>query len=84
MVATLMAIFAFASPLGCAIGMALESTASVVVNVVFSSLAAGTFVYIACSEVVVEEFSTPGNRWVKLLVFIIGAGIITSLLFLDG
>lgn len=58
-VGLLMATFAFASPLGCAVGMGLEA-ASPIVNIVFSSLAAGTFVYIACSEVVVEEFSMPG------------------------
>ena len=52
-------------------------------DVVFSSIAAGSFVYIACSEVVVEEFSVPGNRYWKLLAFIVGATIITLLWFLD-
>lgn len=74
--------FAIASPLGIIIGMFLRDT-SPMVNVVFSSIAAGTFVYIACSEVIVEEFSLPGNRFLKYFVFVIGALIITSLWFLD-
>jgi len=52
-------------------------------SVIFSSIAAGSFVYIGCNEVVTEEFSVVGNRWWKLLAFLIGAAIITSLWFLD-
>mmetsp|Transcript_34123 Transcript_34123/g.24629 ORF Transcript_34123/g.24629 Transcript_34123/m.24629 type:complete len:138 (+) Transcript_34123:944-1357(+) len=75
-------LFSCASPLGVGIGMALAN-ASDLVDIIFSSLAGGSFVYIACSEVVVQEFSVPGNRWLKLLMFILGASIITSLYFLD-
>ena len=53
-------------------------------EIVFSSLAAGSFVYIACTEVIVEEFSIPGNRWLKLLALLLGAAIITCLWFLDS
>ena len=52
-------------------------------EIVFSSLAAGSFVYIACTEVVVEEFSIPGNRYLKLLAFLIGATVITMLWFIE-
>jgi len=52
-------------------------------EIVFSSLAAGSFVYIACTEVIVEEFSIPGNRWLKLFALLFGAAIITCLWFLD-
>lgn len=74
--------FAVASPLGIIIGMFLKDS-SPMVNVVFSSIAAGTFVYIACSEVIVEEFSLPGHRFKKYFVFLLGALIIISLWFLD-
>lgn len=76
-------MFAIATPLGVGIGMAL-SDAGDLVDIIFSSLAGGSFVYIACSEVIVQEFSVPGDRWLKLLMFIIGAAIITSLYFLDA
>jgi len=52
-------------------------------EIVFSSLAGGTFVYIACSEVIVEEFSVNEYKWIKMIVFILGAGLITSLHFLE-
>jgi zinc transporter 1/2/3 len=78
----LITVFAFASPLGVAIGMAVAEAGDIY-TVIFSSIAAGSFVYIACSEVIVEEFSIPGNRYWKLLAFLFGATIITLLWFLD-
>ena len=74
--------FSLATPLGVGIGMAVANAGDIY-EVVFSSLAAGSFVYIACSEVIVEEFSIPGNRYWKLLAFLLGATIITLLWFLD-
>lgn len=52
-------IFAIATPLGVLIGM-IVANAGEVYDVIFSSLAAGTFVYIAASEIIVGEFSIPG------------------------
>lgn len=78
----LLFIFSFATPLGVGIGMAVTA-GSEIIEIVFSSLAAGTFVYIACSEVIVEEFSTPSYKWLKMFAFILGAGLITSLNFLE-
>ena len=48
--------FSIATPLGVLLGMVLANAGDIY-EIVFSSLAAGTFVYIGCSEVVVEEFS---------------------------
>ena len=52
-------------------------------EIVFGCLAAGTFLYIACSEVIIEEFSMPDQKYLKLFVFLIGIGIISSLKALD-
>lgn len=79
----LVAIFAMATPLGIVIGI-LASRAGVIVDVIFSSLAAGTFVYIGCTEIIVSEFSMPGNRWAKFFALIVGATIITCLFFIPG
>ena len=76
-------IFALATPVGVGIGMAVVNAGDIY-NVVFSSLAAGSFLYIACSEVIIEEFSIPGNRYWKLLAFFLGATTITLLWFLDS
>ena len=83
LVRQLITIFSLATPFGIVIGI-IFSGSSEIVDVIFSSLAAGTFVYIACTEVVVSEFSIPGNRWLKLSMFVLGACIITSLWFIPG
>lgn len=82
LVKKLVFLFSCASPLGIIIGI-LASGAGDIVNVVMSSLAAGTFVYIACTEIIVAEFSVGGNRWLKCAAFILGACIITSLFFVE-
>lgn len=78
----LVLIFALSTPLGVGLGM-LVANAGDIYEVIFSSIAAGSFLYIACTEVIVEEFSIPGNRYWKLLAFLLGASIITLLWFLD-
>lgn len=75
-------IFAIMSPLGIGLGMALQGQDEIV-EIVFSSLSAGTFLYISCSEVIVEEFSIPHFKYLKLLFFVAGVALITSLFFLE-
>ena len=48
-------IFAITTPIGIIIGMSIAET-SPIVDVVFLSLSGGTFVYVACSEIIVNEF----------------------------
>ena len=48
----LLFVFSMATPIGIIIGI-LASSAGVIVDVIFSSLAAGTFVYIGCTEIIV-------------------------------
>jgi zinc transporter 1/2/3 len=74
-------LFSFATPLGVIIGLCL--TDAKLVGIIFTSLAGGSFIYVSCSELIVEEFSLPGNRWWKLLAFIGGAFFIGVLLFLE-
>ena len=75
-------IFSIATPVGVGLGM-IVANAGDIYDIIFSSLAAGTFVYIGCSEVIVEEFSVPGNRYWKLLAYLGGALLIAMLWFLD-
>ena len=83
LVRKLLFVFSMATPIGIIIGI-LASSAGVIVDVIFSSLAAGTFVYIGCTEIIVQEFSIPGDRVLKLAFFKLGALIITSLSFIKG
>ena len=76
--------FAIFTPAGVAIGWGLLSDSNELVEIIFSCLAAGTFLYISCSEVIVEEFSIPDNRFLKLFFFLVGIAIISSLKLLEG
>jgi zinc transporter ZupT len=77
-----MVLFSFATPFGTTLGIILNS-APKMVSIVFTSLAGGSFIYVSCSELIVEEFSLPGNRWLKLLSFLLGAVFIGLLLLLE-
>ena len=70
------------SPLGIILGMVLEGSSDIV-EIIFSCLSAGTFIYIACSEVIPEEFSIAQFKYMKLLFFILGIALITSLFFIE-
>lgn len=81
-VSLIILIFALMSPTGIAVGMALEGTSDII-EIVFSCLSAGTFIYIACSEVIVEEFAIATFKHLKLLFFALGIALITSLHWLE-
>ena len=78
----LMGLFSFVAPIGTIMGILL-GTAPDIVGIVFMSLAGGSFIYVACSELIVEEFSHPGKKWLKLLAFCLGAIFIGLLLLLE-
>lgn len=79
----LILIFASATPIGIIIGMVVMESQPLV-NIIFQGLAGGTFLYIAASEVVVEEFSIPKNKWIKFIGFVIGAVIIIFVTSLEA
>ena len=68
-------IFSLFTPIGIGLGMILNSLSSWV-SCIFMSLSVGTFLYIAASEIIVEEFSISRYKWIKILFMLIGAGII--------
>jgi zinc transporter 1/2/3 len=53
----LLSIFAGATPLGMFIGILVSSNSDPIVSGVLVSITVGTFLYIAASEVIVEEFA---------------------------
>ena len=60
----LLSLFALATPIGIMLGMALQHSSDMV-EIIFSSFAGGTFLYISASEVIVEEFSMPDRyKWI--------------------
>ena len=76
-------IFAIIAPIGIVIGMSIAET-SPVIDVVFLSLSGGTFVYVACSEILVNEFDKGDKQWLKMIMVFLGGLIITILWFFDG
>eukprot|EP00347_Sterkiella_histriomuscorum_P019421 403341689 len=68
---------------GLAIGLGLNDAPEMVSSIILS-FAGGTFVYIACSEILVHEFSVIKHRYWKFLCFIIGSAIIICLWFLHA
>ena len=79
----MLVLFASFTPLGQIVGILLGE-ASEIIEIIFSCLAAGTFLYIACSEVIIEEFANPDYRVLKLIVFLLGIASIASLHFIGA
>ena len=83
MIALILTIFAFTAPTGIVIGMLLEKT-SRIVDVIFLSISGGTFIYVACSEIIVNEFARGGHKAAKVLCVCLGIAVICMLWFLEG
>lgn len=73
-------IFTCFGPLGIIIGM-IFSDAGYLIKGIMLSISGGTFVYVAASEVIVEEFSLSKKTNIKFLCFLCG-GLLTFLLTL--
>ena len=76
-------IFAFIGPVGIAIGLILSETANDYLQGIFLAISVGTFIYIACSEVLVEEFENPKNKFLKFFMFMLGGFFIGGLSLLE-
>lgn len=76
-------IFAFIGPVGVAIGLILSETANDYLQGIFLAISVGTFIYIACSEVLVEEFENPNNKYIKFIMFMVGGIFIGGLSLLE-
>ena len=68
----LIIFFAIIGPIGVLLGIILSKTANEFIEGVFLCISTGTFLYVACSEVIVEEFSTPDKRYLKFFLYLMG------------
>jgi solute carrier family 39 (zinc transporter), member 1/2/3 len=78
-----LSIFSITAPIGIGVGMLLEES-NLVVDTIFMSIAGGTFIYVACSEIIVHEFERGTHQFIKLLLVLLGIAVITLLWLLDG
>lgn len=79
----LLIVFSMFTPTGVILGCVLE-TGSKMVEILFSCLAAGSFLYISCSEVIVEEFSQNDYKGWKLFSYGLGIASICGLILMGG
>jgi zinc transporter ZupT len=80
--ATLLALFAAATPVGIVAGAtvgAFSGPAGLACEAAFLSLAAGTFAYVATLDILREEFHEPGGRLAKWLWVVAGVGVMAVL-----
>lgn len=76
-------LFALIGPIGVSIGIVLSATASETIEGIFLSISTGTFLYVACSEVIIEEFSEPEKRYCKFSLYLIGCICAAGLTLLE-
>ena len=63
------------TPLGIFIGFLGEDSKTL--TGVFQSISAGTFIYISCGEIIVEEFSIATRKYLKFLMYAFGIAFVT-------
>ena len=68
----LMGAFVLSSPVSIMIGIFLSSLGYPVIEGIFLSISAGTFIYIGCTEILPEEMEKPGNKYYKFAAFSLG------------
>lgn len=78
----ILSMFAICVPTGTLIGYFLEGS-SEIVEVVFMSLSAGTFIYVSCTEIITHEFELRYRQWLQFLLALLGCGVITGLWFIE-
>ena len=78
----LVLIFCCFTPMGIAIGVAISSSDSKT-SAVFHGLSAGTFMYIATTEIIVGEFNNRKARFWKFLAYLCGFGVMCSVFYIE-
>lgn len=71
------------APVGAIIGMS-ASGASPLTSIIFMSLTGGTFLYVACTEIVSHEFAKSGYRAGKILCLLLGIVVISLLWLMEN
>ena len=82
--AILLSLFTLLTPTGIIIGMAINNAANALVDVVFMAISIGTFLYVACGEVIVNEFQNGKNLWGKLIAMAVSGAITCLLWFIES
>jgi zinc transporter 1/2/3 len=76
----LITVFALFTPLGITLGLILSNSNKLVEGIVLG-VSTGTFIYVAASEVIVEEFAVTKYKYIKFIFYLLG-GIFVGILAL--
>ena len=76
-------IYIVATPLGVGIGIVIISQINRFVEGIFLSICTGTFLYIAATEIFVEEFAVARYKYSKFLAAVFGFSLVASSWFLE-
>ena len=80
---TFLIIFSMMGPFGVLFGMFLSTMTNKFIQGIFLAASSGTFLYIACSEVITEQFEKKDNRVVKFICILIGGGFTAVLAYFE-
>lgn len=81
-IAVFISLFSLSTPIGIIIGLGVSGEVPILTSVFFQ-LSAGTFIYVACTEIITHEFESPKWSGLKLLLTILGGVVIGALWFLS-
>lgn len=70
------------NPIGIGLGWILADQGLLVTGI-FQAISAGTFIYIATIEVIVEEFNFRRYKWGKFFFFLAAIGFVSSFWFIE-
>ena len=74
----LILLFSLFTPFGVLIGLLLDESNYLIISI-FMGISTGTFIYIATSDIIVEEFSFTMHRYTKFFLYVLGGLFIASL-----
>ena len=76
-------LFSVLAPIGVVVGM-LAAETNLLIDTIFVCVSGGTFIYVACSEILVAEFDRGQYHCWKMFLVILGGLTITALWFMGG
>ena len=80
---TFLIIFSMMGPFGVLFGMFLSAMTNKFIQGIFLAASSGTFLYIACSDVITEQFEKKDYRVVKFICILIGGGFTAVLAYFE-
>jgi len=78
----LIILFSMFTPIGILIGLVLAG-GSMLIEGIFLAMSTGTFIYVACSEVIVEEFAITKYKYSKFFAYMVGGIFIAGLALVE-